>query len=67
MCMCMMLTYTIHMCAVCSITLWVGHLSKLATKETVKEAFEDFGQIKSIEVSHTNTILYIIFVIPLLY
>ena len=40
--------------SVSSTTLWVGHLSKLATKDMVKEAFEDFGQVKSVEVSPSH-------------
>ena len=49
-----------HCYIVCSTTLWVGHLSKLATKDTVKEAFEDFGQVKSVEVCQ-HMYVYIVF------
>ena len=44
------LTHTCASLIVCTTTLWVGHLSKITTTDTVKEAFEDFGQIKSVEV-----------------
>ncbi len=40
--------------AVCSSTIWMGHLAKSVTQEQVVQAFEDFGQVKSVEVRVLN-------------
>lgn len=37
---------------VCSRTIWMGHLAKTVSREQVIQAFEDFGQVKSVEVSY---------------
>ena len=37
--------------AVCSCTLWVGHLPKTIKQQQINEAFEDYGQVKSVDVS----------------
>ena len=36
---------------VCSCTIWIGHLSKTTKQQQIKEAFEDYGQVKSVDVS----------------
>ncbi len=35
----------------CSNTVWIGHLGKIATKEQIQEALTGFGPVKSIDVS----------------
>ena len=47
-------------CLVCSCTIWLGHLSKTVKETQIKEAFEDFGQVKSVDVSSTYTTLHIL-------
>ncbi len=36
---------------VCTCTLWVGHLPKNVKYQQIKEAFEDYGQVESVDVS----------------
>lgn len=36
---------------VCSTTIWVGHLPKNAGQGQIAEAFEEFGTVKSVDVS----------------
>ena len=45
--------------AVCSTTIWMGHVAKSVLSEQVIQAFEDFGQVKSVDVStYSETTLY---------
>ena len=37
--------------SVCSLTIWVGHLPPRTTPEQLKEAFGEFGEVESIDVS----------------
>lgn len=36
---------------VCSCTIWLGHLSKTIKQQQINEAFEDYGQVRSVDVS----------------
>ena len=40
-----------HTHTVCSMTIWMGHLAKSVTQAQITQAFEDFGQVKSVDVS----------------
>lgn len=35
---------------VCSTTIWIGHLAKTVKQAQITAAFEDFGQVKSVDV-----------------
>ena len=39
------------MCAVCSTTLWIGHLNKHTTEQELSSELSQFGEISSINVS----------------
>ena len=39
---------------VCSSTIWIGHLAKTVTQTQIAQSFEDFGQVKSVDVSMTS-------------
>ena len=32
-------------------TIWMGHLAKTVNQAQIMQAFEDFGQVKSVDVS----------------
>ena len=36
---------------VCTTTIWMGHLAKTVKQAQIMAAFEDFGQVKSVDVS----------------
>ena len=35
----------------CSTTIWIGHLAKTVKQAQISSAFEEFGQVKSVDVS----------------
>ena len=41
---------------VCTTTIWMGHLAKTVKQAQIMGAFEDFGLVKSVDVSSLNTI-----------
>ena len=44
----------VHVCVVCSTTLWVGQVDKKANQQDLTNVFEEFGQIESINVRTTS-------------
>ena len=51
-----------HTLTVCSMTIWMGHLAKSVTQAQITQAFEDFGQVKSVDVSapYSSTLALIV-------
>ena len=43
-------------CVVCSTTIWVGHIPKSVAQNQIAEAFEDFGTVKSVDVSKRRSL-----------
>ena len=46
-------------CLVCTTTIWMGHLAKTVKQAQIMGAFEDFGLVKSVDVSHFDTIFLV--------
>ena len=58
------------MCAVCSKTLWIGHLNRHTTEQELNSELSQFGEISSTNVSFASVMeicYYFVFLLLLLY
>jgi len=45
------MSYSVCSCAVCSKTLWIGHLNKHTTEQELSSELSQFGEVTSVNVS----------------
>lgn len=52
-----LIPFILPLIIVCSNTVWIGHLNKSVTMEQIQEAVQEYGPIKSLDVSYHGYVL----------